>query len=307
MRSLSAASDPNFSRARTFAVHGAVVTAQRLDPGLYVVSTPIGNLADVTLRALAILAAADIILAEDTRVTRRLLDHYAITTKTAAYHAHNEHAGAGPIVERLSRGEAIALVSDAGTPLVSDPGAGLIQAAIAQGISVFAAPGASAALAALASSGLPAEPFFFEGFLPPKSAARRARLNALVNVAATLVFYEAPHRVLEALDDLAKELGPRQACVARELTKLHEELRRGDLFALAQQWRAGAETRGEFVIVVAPPEAAAAASDETVDDALREALVTLSIKDAAAAVAARFALPRRDLYARALAMARTRP
>jgi 16S rRNA (cytidine1402-2'-O)-methyltransferase len=307
MNSRPAASDPDVSKPRTFAVHGAVVAAQRLDPGLYVVSTPIGNLADVTLRALAILAAADVVLAEDTRVTRRLLDHYSIATKTSAYHAHNEHAGAGPIVERLSRGETIALVSDAGTPLVSDPGAGLIHAAIAEGIPVFAAPGASAALAALASSGLPAEPFFFEGFLPPKSAARRTRLNALVNVAATLVFYEAPHRVAETLDDLAKELGPRQACVARELTKLHEEIRRSDLPSLAQQWREGAETRGEFVIVVAPPEAAAAASDETVDDALREALVRLSVKDAAAAVAARFALPRRDLYARALAMARGRP
>ena len=267
-------------------------------------ATPIGNLGDVTLRALAILAAADVILAEDTRMTRRLLDHYAIKTPLIAHHEHNERAASEQLVARLERGERFALVSDAGTPLLSDPGAPLTKAAIAAGIAVFAAPGASAALAALASSGLSAERYFFEGFLPPKTGARRTRLNALVGIEATLIFYEAPHRVLETVADLAAELGPRQAVVSRELTKRFEEHRRGDLATLALELAEAPEPRGEYVILVAPPEPAPPATKGDVDEALRAALRELSVKDAASAVAARFALPRRDLYARALVLAK---
>ena len=298
--------DVSLESPRNFAVHGAVVAAPPLESGLYVVSTPIGYLGDVTLRALAVLAAADAILAEDTRVTRRLLDHYAIRTKLIAHHAHNERAQTDTLIERLRGGATLALVSDAGTPLLSDPGEALVSAAVAEGVKVFAAPGASAALTALAASGLPAERFYFEGFLPAKASARRARLNALAGLDATLIFYEAPHRVAEALADMAEELGDRPACVARELTKLYEEFRRGDLKSLADQYSAGAEIRGEFVILVAPRGAPIAASAEDVDAALQSAMETHTVKDAAAMVAARFALPRRDLYARALALQRPR-
>ena len=238
------------ARNGAFPVHGARVAAPPLAPGLYVVATPIGNLGDVTLRALAILAAADAILAEDTRVSRTLLARYGIETPLSPYHEHNAAEARPRALRRIAEGQALALISDAGTPLVSDPGYKLVGEALAAGLAVTAAPGASAALAALCVAGLPTDRFFFEGFLPPKSAARRERINALARVPGTLVFYEAPSRLAETLADLATELGSRPAAVARELTKLHEEVRRGTLDALAAHYCAAGAPRGEIVVVV---------------------------------------------------------
>jgi 16S rRNA (cytidine1402-2'-O)-methyltransferase len=204
---------------RTFIIHGAPIPVPPLEAGLYVVATPIGNLADVTLRALAVLAGADGILAEDTRLSRTLLAHYGIETPLSSYHEHNAAEARPRALRRMTEGQALALISDAGTPLISDPGYKLVAESIAAGLRVTAAPGASAALAALCVAGLPTDRFFFEGFLPPRSAARRERINALANVSATLVFYEAPARLAESLADLALELGPRPAAVARELTR----------------------------------------------------------------------------------------
>jgi 16S rRNA (cytidine1402-2'-O)-methyltransferase len=288
---------------RTFLVHGVVVPAPPLAAGLYVVATPIGNLGDVTLRALSILAAADTVLAEDTRVSRTLLSRYGIETPLSPYHEHNAAEARPRALSRIAEGRALALISDAGTPLVSDPGFKLVAEAIAAGLAVIAAPGASATLAALCVAGLPTDRFFFEGFLPPRSAARRERINALAAVPGTLVFYEAPSRVAETLADLAVELGARPAAVARELTKLHEEVRRGTLDALAAEFAAADAPRGEIVIVVGPPQRREAVDGQSLDAEIRIALGALSVKDAAAAVAAKHGLPRREIYARALALA----
>jgi len=284
-------------------IHGIAVPAPPLAAGLYIVATPIGNLGDVTLRALMILAAADAILAEDTRVSRILLARYGIDTPLSPYHEHNAAEARPRALKRIAEGQALALISDAGTPLVSDPGYKLVAEAVAAGFAVTSAPGASAALAALCVAGLPTGRFFFEGFLPSRSAARRERINALAGVPATLVFYESPMRLAEQLADLAAELGPRPAAVARELTKLHEEVRRGTLDALAAAFAAGEPPRGEIVVVVGPPEAREAVNERALDEEIREALQTLSVRDAAAAVAAKHGLPRRKIYARALALA----
>ena len=290
-------------RERTFLVEGSRVAAPPVPPGLYVVATPIGNLADVTLRALSILAGADEILAEDTRVSRTLLARYGIETPLSPYHEHNAAVARPRALMRMSEGAALALISDAGTPLISDPGYKLVAEALSIGLTVQTAPGASAALAALCIAGLPTDRFFFEGFLPPKRAARRARINALAAVPGTLVFYEAAGRLPETLADLALELGPRQAAVARELTKLHEETRRGALDALAAHYAVEGAPRGEIVIVVGPPQAQAEISDPDLDREILEALRTLSVKDATAVIAAKHGLPRRQVYARALALA----
>ncbi len=288
---------------RSFLVHGAAVPAPPLAAGLYVVATPIGHLGDVTLRALSILAAADMVLAEDTRVSRTLLARYGVKTPLSPYHEHNAAEARPRALRRIAEGQALALISDAGTPLVSDPGFKLVAEAVAAGVAVTAAPGASAALAALCVAGLPTDRFFFEGFLPPRSAARRERINALAAVPGTLVFYEAPSRLAETLHDLAAELGPRRAAVARELTKLHEEVRRGGLDALAAEFADGEAPRGEIVVVVGPPQTQEAVDVGALDREIGEALLTLSVKDAAAAVAAKHGLPRRQIYARALAIA----
>ena len=288
---------------RTFLVHGVAVPAPPLAAGLYVVATPIGNLGDVTLRALSMLAAADAILAEDTRVSRTLLARYGIETRLSPYHEHNAAEARPRALQRIAEGQALALISDAGTPLISDPGFKLVAEAVAAGLSVTAAPGASAVLAALCVAGLPTDRFFFEGFLPPRSAARSERINALAAVPGTLVFYEAPSRLAETLADLARELGSRPAAVARELTKLHEEVRRGTLDALAAEFAASDPPRGEIVVAVGPPQGREAVDAHTLDGEIRAALGALSVKDAAAAVAARHGLPRREVYARALALA----
>ena len=270
--------------------------------GLYLVATPIGNLGDITFRALAVLAGADVILVEDTRVSRTLLTRYGIQTPLSPYHEHNAAEARPRALKRMSEGQALALISDAGTPLISDPGYKLVAEAVAAGLQVTTAPGASAALAALCVAGLPTDRFFFEGFLPPRSAARRERINGLSKVPGTLIFYEAPSRLAEALADLAAELGPRPAAVARELTKLHEEVRRGALDLLAAQYAAEAPPRGEAVIVVGAAEAHQEVSAEALDQEIAAALRSLSVKDAAASVAAKFGLPRRQVYARALAL-----
>jgi 16S rRNA (cytidine1402-2'-O)-methyltransferase len=288
---------------RSFMIGEATVPAATLNPGLYVVATPIGNLADVTLRALAILAGADAILAEDTRVSRTLLARYGIERPVSPYHEHNAAEARPRALRRIGDGQALALISDAGTPLISDPGYKLVAEAIAQGFAVSVAPGPSAALAALCVAGLPTDRFYFEGFLPTRRSARRERINALAAIPGTLVFYEAPGRLAETLADLALELGDRPAAVARELTKLHEEVRRGALEELAAKYSAGEPPRGEIVIVVGAAEARPVVSEAALDREIAEQLEKLSVRDAAAAVAARHGLPRRQVYARALALA----
>lgn len=289
---------------RAYVIDGRSIDAPPLAPGLHVVATPIGNLRDVTLRALETLAGADAILAEDTRVTRQLTSRYGVATPLVAFHAHNAERALPGVLARLAAGERVALVSDAGTPLVSDPGCGLVAAAAAAGLPVYALPGASAALAALVVSGLPTDRFLFEGFLPQKSAARRARAAELAAIPATLVFYESPRRLAETLQDLLVALGDRPACVARELTKKFEEARRGSLSELAQAY-AGTEPRGEIAIVVGPP-AAGGAQDraDDLDARLRAAMRKHSLKDAAALVSGETGRPRRAVYARALALSR---
>ncbi|HEV2303628.1 MAG TPA: 16S rRNA (cytidine(1402)-2'-O)-methyltransferase [Stellaceae bacterium] len=276
-----------------------------LAPGLYLVATPIGNLADITLRALEVLRAADRICAEDTRVTHRLLARYGIKKPLEPYHDHNATAARPKILAALRRGERVALVSDAGTPLVSDPGYKLVRAAIADGICVSAAPGPSAALAALVLSGLPPDAFFFGGFLPPRSAARRRALEGCKGLAATLVFFEGPSRLAASLADMAETLGDRPAAIARELTKLHEEVRRGRLGELAAHYRQRGPPRGETVIVVGPPEPEAALLGD-IDARLEAALQGHGVREAAARVAAELGLPRRLVYRRALELERAR-
>ena len=276
-----------------------------LAPGLYIVATPIGHLDDVSLRALATLAGADLIACEDTRVTRKLLDRYGIARPLVAYHEHNAASARPRLLATLGDGRSVALVSDAGTPLISDPGYRLVREAAAAGHVVTTVPGPSALLAALAVAGLPTDRFLFEGFLPPRESARRARIVELRAIPATLVLYEAGPRIAAALADLASGLGAREAAVCRELTKLHEEVRRGPLATLAEDYARGAETRGEFVLVIAPPPAEAGTTDAAqVDDLLRDALKHSSLKDAVEAVTAATGQPRRAVYQRALALAK---
>lgn len=229
-------------------------------PGtLYLVATPIGNLEDITLRALRVLRETDLVACEDTRQTRKLLDHYGISKPVVSYHEHNESLRAGELIERLEAGATVALVSDAGTPLVSDPGYRLVSGAIERGIRVEPLPGPSAALAALAASGLPTDEFHFAGFLPARSSARRKLLARLKDEPATLVFYEAPHRLREALADIEEVLGDRPVVLARELTKIYEEFLRG---TAAELRRARLVLKGEFTILIG--KAAARAADESV-------------------------------------------
>jgi 16S rRNA (cytidine1402-2'-O)-methyltransferase len=294
------------ARPRQYQVAGGTVSARTAAPGLHLVATPIGNLGDITLRALEALAGVDVVLAEDTRVTSRLCDRYGIRTRLERHDAHAPPEAIARLVERLCAGERMALVSDAGTPLVSDPGGSLARAAIAAGVPVQALPGASSVLAALAVAGLPAERFLFAGFLPAHGPERRRAITSLASIPATLVIFEAPHRLAESLADLADLLGPREAAVARELTKLHETVTRGSLRELAGLHGEGG-TRGEIVVVVAPPDdAPTAAGEDEVERRLLAALETLSPRDAAAVVAAELGLPKRPVYARAVRLAAER-
>ncbi len=293
-------------RVSTFTAFGLAAEAKALPPGLYVVATPIGNLQDISFRGLSVLAAADAVLAEDTRVTKTLLAHYGITTPLVAYHEHSNEAVRERMIQRIRQGQALALVSDAGTPLVSDPGYKLVQAAIEEGLAVTPIPGPSAILTALVVSGLPTDRFFFEGFLPAKSGARRARLTEIAAIPGTLMLFEGPHRLPEMLADAAEVLGERQAVVARELTKMFETIRRGTLPELARRFAEEGPPKGEIVVLIgeASKDVHAAEADAALDGKLEAALKHHSIKDAAALVAAELNIPKREVYARALALAR---
>jgi len=275
-----------------------------LPAGLYLVATPIGNLGDISRRALDVLRRADRIACEDTRVTRKLLSAEAIATPTTSYHDHSSEHERARLLDAVAAGQAIALVSDAGTPLVSDPGYKLVREAIAAGLAVTALPGPSAPLVALLLSGLPSDRFFFGGFLPVKSGARRQALQQFSALEASLIFFEGASRLAASLADMAAVFGPRQAAVARELTKLHEEVRRGSLAELAGHYAEAGPPRGEIVIVVGPPAEDAATERFDLDAALSDALRHASLRDAAATVAAASGLPKRQVYARALELAK---
>jgi 16S rRNA (cytidine1402-2'-O)-methyltransferase len=293
-------SSPAGRRPPIFTAFGLRAEAEPLAPGLHVVATPIGNLADISLRALATLAAADAVVAEDTRITKKLLAHYGIATPLVAYHEHNAAIVRPQLIAQLENGAALALVSDAGTPLVSDPGFKLVTAALSAAIAVTAVPGASAVLAALVVAGLPPDRFFFEGFLPSKSVVRRQRIAELKTVPGTLVFFESPHRLADTLADLAAVLGDREAAIARELTKFFETIRRGRIAALAAELAGAPLLKGEIVVLIGPPPAIVV--EEDIDAKLREALAQHSLRDAVAIVAGETGLPRRRVYAKAVAL-----
>jgi 16S rRNA (cytidine1402-2'-O)-methyltransferase len=273
-----------------------------LGPGLYLVATPIGNLRDITLRALDVLAGADLVLAEDTRVSGKLLAAHGVSARLRRYDEHAAAAVRPEILAALAGGARIALISDAGTPLISDPGYRLAREAAAQGSPVFSVPGPSASLAALAVAGLPTDRFLFAGFPPPRSAARRAFFLELVPIRATLIFFEGGPRLAASLADMAAVFGPREAAVARELTKLHETVLRGALDALAADPRVAAP-KGEIVVLVGPGAERVATPAEA-DAALLDALTRAAPADAASEVARALGLSRRDLYARAIALRR---
>jgi 16S rRNA (cytidine1402-2'-O)-methyltransferase len=290
--------------ARTFSLGEHLLTAPKAAPGLHLVATPIGNLGDITLRALETLAGVDIIACEDTRITRRLTERYAITALLKPYHEHNAALARPKILEKLSQGASIALVSDAGTPLISDPGFKLVREVCAAGFPVIALPGPSSVLAALSVAALPTDRFFFEGFLPAKQVARRTRLAELARIDATLVMFESGNRVQDTLADLAGIMGGRDAALCREMTKLHEEIKRGPLAELARDADT-LETRGEFVLVIGPEAADARVmpADE-LDDLLRSQLRRDSVKDTVAHAVEISGRPRREIYARALELAK---
>lgn len=276
--------------------------APPLAPGLYVVATPIGNLRDITIRALETLAAADVVFCEDTRTSARLLDHYGIKTTRKPLHEHNERERAGAIVEDLGRGAAIALISDAGTPLLSDPGFPLVRAAREAGVEVFAVPGPSALLSGLAVAGLPTDRFSFIGFLPVKAVARQKAIGALKDRPETLVFYESPRRLADALAAMAEGFGAaREAAVALELTKRFERVSRGSLADLAAEYAQG-DTKGEAVILVAGAATLEAPSAEDWQAALVDALADRPLRVAVDAITDRFGLKRKQVYDAALAL-----
>lgn len=289
---------------RSQASDGQAPRKPPLAPGLHIVATPIGNMRDITLRALDVLRAADLIACEDTRVFAKLASYYGISAPTVAYSDATQDAAEPRIMRALAAGKRVALVSDAGMPLISDPGYRLVRAALAGGHVVTSAPGASAVPMALALSGLPTDRFFFGGFLPAKEGERRRAIAEAAAVPATLVFFEAPHRLAASLGDLAELLGPRPAAVAREMTKLFEEVRRAPLSELAEHYGRHPDVKGEIAIVIGPPGEAAAPAAGALDEALRSAMAGASVKDAAAEVAARYGLKRRDVYARALELKR---
>jgi 16S rRNA (cytidine1402-2'-O)-methyltransferase len=280
----------------------ATLLAQALPPGLYLVATPIGNLADITLRALATLARADVLYCEDTRHSGTLLANYAIARPLRPYHEHNAQRERPRVLAELAAGKAVALISDAGTPLVSDPGYKLVREVIAAGHRVVALPGPSAPLAALASAGLPTDTFLFAGFLPPRSGARRTRLAELKGVPATLILFEAPSRLAESLADVAAVLGPREAVVARELTKFYEEVRRGSPEDLAR-WAAEASPKGEMVVLVGPP-LPTAVTDADIAAKLTPMLPVMSLSDAAKAAAEALGVAKSRVYEIGVALKR---
>lgn len=295
--------DIKASGNRSYRLANMAIPARPLDPGLYLVATPIGNLGDITLRALETLAGADVLACEDTRVTRVLLDRYGIHNRPYAYHEHNANEAGPRLMQALEAGKSVALVSDAGTPLVSDPGYRLGQTAIEAGHRVIPIPGASAPLAALVGSGLPSDAFLFAGFLPVKDKARRDRLGELVDVPATLIFFESPHRIGATLAAAADVLGAtRPASVCRELTKTYEEFRRGTLRELAAYYDDQRAVKGEIVLVVGPPEEKAAPAQADVDGILERLSADMPKAKAATEAARITGLPRKELYQRLLEM-----
>lgn len=274
---------------------------RRVGPGrLYVVATPIGNLADITLRALRVLEEVDVIAAEDTRTTRKLLAHHGVRTPLVSYHEHNEAIRTPELLERMRQGASVALVSEAGTPSISDPGYRLVREAIAAQMAVEPVPGPSAILAALVVSGLPTDAFIFEGFLPRRASERRRRLEALASEPRTLVFFEAPHRIDAAVADMADVLGDRSVALCRELTKMHEEVRRSSLSELAASLKRE-PVKGELVLVVEGAGEAAEPDLETaVDEVLERTREGDSVREATRAVATARGVPRRALYDRVL-------
>jgi 16S rRNA (cytidine1402-2'-O)-methyltransferase len=286
---------------RFFSALGAKVGARPLAAGLYLVATPIGNLGDMTIRALETLAAADVILVEDRRVSAVLLKHYGITTPMLNYHEHNAEEMRPQILSRLAAHQVVALISDAGTPLVSDPGYRLVQDCVAGDHLITALPGASAVLTGLILSGLPTDRFFYAGFLPQKSAERRSKLHEIIGIPATLIFYEAPHRIAETLEDAAVVFGNRSAAIGRELTKKFEEIRRGTLQDLAAFYASAPKPKGEIVLIIGGASADQPILSETsLDNRLRALLEKHSTKDAAAILSAETGIHRKELYARAL-------
>ena len=283
-----------------FHIAGQRFEAPALAGGLYIVATPIGNLKDITLRALETLAAVDLVLCEDTRHSATLLEQYGIRTPRQALHEHNERERVSDILRQLADGRRIALISDAGTPLISDPGYKLVREARDAGVAVFPIPGACAAIAALSAAGAPSDQFHFAGFLPAKPGARMRVLDGLATIDATLIFYETAPRLSASLTVMAEKLGLRRAIVAREITKMHEEFREGLLDELAVAY-GEMPPKGEIVIVVFPPEPLEA-SARAIDAFLVDALKTLSVKEAASAAADALGVPRKEAYARALVL-----
>ena len=281
---------------------------QGAGPGLWLVATPIGNLEDISQRALSVLASVDRVACEDTRRTGRLLARHGIAARLVSYHEHNAARVRPALIRMLAEGGRVALVADAGTPLISDPGYKLVRAALDAGVRVSGCPGPSALLLALVLSGLPTDRFYFGGFLPARAKARRDALARLESLDATLVFFESPRRLAASLADMAEALGPRPAAVARELTKVYEEMRRGPLDRLAAHYDAAGAPRGEVVVVVGGGRDGAARpalSEAEIDDRLVSLLAAGTVRDAAAALSAETGRPRRELYARALALSRS--
>ncbi len=275
--------------------------APTLKAGLYVTATPIGNLGDVTIRALATLAAADYILCEDTRVTSRLLERFGIRNTMKPYHEHNAEKVRPAIIAALQDGKSFALVSDAGVPLVSDPGFRLVQACIAENLMVTGLPGASAVLTALALSGLPTDTFTFLGFLPQKHKARVDLLTKFKSVPSTLIVFESPHRIIDALLDINEALGPRQMAMARELTKLHEEVLRGTAQEIHTILSQRESVKGEICLVIAPPQdEPVVVEDDEIENAITVALKDNAASKAANLVAKKYDLKKEDIYARIL-------
>ena len=285
-----------------FTLFGQSRAAPKPEPALYLVATPIGNLGDITIRALEIIAGADRLACEDTRVTAKLLQRFAIDRRMTPYHEHNGEQAGPALIEAVQSGLSVALCSDAGTPLVSDPGYRLVRQALEAGVKVVPIPGASAVITALAASGLASDAFFFAGFLPQKEKARAERLEALARVPGTLIFFEAPHRIAASLAAMAEVFPAREAAVCRELTKLHETIYRGVLPELAERFAAMADVKGEIVVCIAPPPEEAAAGEAEADSILAGLLAEMKPTQAAQEAARLTGLPRRDLYQRALEM-----
>lgn len=285
-----------------YRIHSIEFDAKPIDQGLYIVATPIGNLADITVRALEILASCDVVACEDTRTSRKLLDRYQITTRTVAYHEHNAEFASGKIIQALNEGKTIALISDAGTPLISDPGFRVVNDAIATGHKVIPVPGASSVLTALMAAGLPTDSFYYAGFLPNKEKARIDRFKELGLTKATLVFFESPHRITASLKNAASVLGDdRQACICRELTKTHEEFAKGSLKELHETFHAR-NVKGEVVLVIAPPQEEDIDLDEDITPLLTKLASEMSTSQAASEASRITGRSRKELYQQLLTL-----